>query len=114
VYYTCLILQLWLITWPIIWLLERRYAVVSSVWLFSREVEGQQVYARNLDEAGIADELGPVVTQAAWERRLDSCFLTDQDMRLLRRFAREGRERGGQMVVVNWDQISGWGLDEYA
>ncbi|KAF7590007.1 hypothetical protein BBP40_003451 [Aspergillus hancockii] len=113
VYYTCLILQLWLITWPIIWLLERRYAVVDSVWLFSREVGTQQVYARDRDEAGIADDLAPVVTQAAWERRLDGRFLTDQDMRLLRRLEREGRERGGRLLVVNWDQISGWGRDEY-
>ncbi|KAB8207747.1 hypothetical protein BDV34DRAFT_191654 [Aspergillus parasiticus] len=113
VYYTCLILQLWLITWPIIWLLERRYAVIGSVWLFSREVGSQHVYARSRDEAGIAEDLAPVVTQAAWERRIDGKVLTPQDMRLLRRLEREGQERGGRILVVNWDRISGWGRDQY-
>ncbi|OGM44252.1 hypothetical protein ABOM_007730 [Aspergillus bombycis] len=113
VYYTCLILQLWLITWPIIWLLERRYAVVGSVWLFSQEVGSQHIYARNRDEAGIAEDLAPVVTQAAWERRVDGKILTQQDMRLLRRLEREGQERGGRILVVNWDRISGWGRDQY-
>ncbi|KAB8236585.1 uncharacterized protein BDW43DRAFT_240763 [Aspergillus alliaceus] len=114
IYWICLILQLWLITWPIIWFLERRYAVVGSVWLFSREVGSQRVYARDRDEADIAEDLAPVVTQAAWERRLDGKFLTDQDMRLLRRLEREGRDRGGRVLVVNWDRISGWGRDEYS
>ncbi|KAE8356269.1 hypothetical protein BDV28DRAFT_116475 [Aspergillus coremiiformis] len=113
VYYTCLILQLWVITWPIIWLLERRYEVVRSVWLFSREVGSQRVYACNQDEEHVAEELAPVVTQAAWERRSDAKFLTDQDMRLLRRLEREGQERGGRMLVVSWDRISDWGQDEY-
>ncbi|KAE8380371.1 hypothetical protein BDV26DRAFT_290456 [Aspergillus bertholletiae] len=113
VYYACIILQLWLITWPIIWLLERRYTVVKSVWLFSREVGTRRIYARGRDEISIAEDLAPAVTQAAWERRQDGKILTEQDMRLLRRLEREGRERGGRILVANWDRISGWGRDQY-
>ncbi|OJJ67611.1 hypothetical protein ASPBRDRAFT_33982 [Aspergillus brasiliensis CBS 101740] len=112
VYYFCIILQVWLLAWPIIWLLERRYDVVRSVWYFSRVEEGETRYARHRDEAAIADELAPAVTQAALERNQDGRILTAPEMRLLDQLGRERRERG--VVVMQWDRFLGWGGDNYS
>ncbi|KAF9895125.1 hypothetical protein FE257_000027 [Aspergillus nanangensis] len=116
VYYVCVLLPLWLMAWPIIWLLERRYCVVSSVWFFARSDGLQQQQQRTCvtgrDEAAVAQDLAPVVMQAAWERRTDGRLLTEPEMRLLRELQREGRERGGPMRVVQWDRISRWGVSQ--
>ncbi|PLN85264.1 hypothetical protein BDW42DRAFT_160778 [Aspergillus taichungensis] len=111
IYYVCVILPLWILAWPIIWLLERRYEVAEARWLFARQDGPRRLCVGGRDEAHIAQDLAPVVTQAAWERRTDGRVLTPQEMDLLRRLEQEGRERGGRMLVVNWDQISGWGRD---
>ncbi|OKL57238.1 hypothetical protein UA08_07406 [Talaromyces atroroseus] len=59
VFWMCIILQLWCITWPVIWLLEKRYEVVRSCWK----------YARGCDEHDLGEFWAPVVKQAAWGRR---------------------------------------------
>ncbi|OOF91958.1 hypothetical protein ASPCADRAFT_56527 [Aspergillus carbonarius ITEM 5010] len=109
VYWCCIILQLWIITWPVIWFLERRYDVVRSVWYFSRVEGGETQYACYRSEAAIADELAPAVTQAALERRLDGKMLTPQEMELLDRLGKERQQRG--VVVMQWDRFLGWGND---
>ncbi|KAE8153325.1 hypothetical protein BDV25DRAFT_149553 [Aspergillus avenaceus] len=109
VYYACVILQLWVITWPVIWALERRYEVVCPVWSFYRQVGSRREYARGRSEEEIADHLVPVVTQAACERRAGARFLTDQDFRILRR---HGQDSGERVVVASWERVSGWGRDE--
>ncbi|KAL5358610.1 hypothetical protein BJX96DRAFT_45475 [Aspergillus floccosus] len=112
VYYFCILTQLWILTWPVIWWLERRYTVVESDWFVSRPTGAGRAYAGGRDEAAVAQDLAPVVTQAAWERRLDRRVLTESEIRLLRQLEREGRQRGGRVVIVDWDQISGWGADQ--
>ncbi|GES65257.1 hypothetical protein ATEIFO6365_0010018300 [Aspergillus terreus] len=111
-YYFCILAQLWILTWPVIWWLERRYTVVESDWFVSRPTGAGRTYAGGRDEAAVAHDLAPVVTQAAWERRTDGRVLTDSEIRLLRQLEREGRQRGGRVVMVDWDQISGWGADQ--
>ncbi|RAH49543.1 uncharacterized protein BO95DRAFT_354221 [Aspergillus brunneoviolaceus CBS 621.78] len=108
-YWFCIILQLWIITWPVIWFLEHRYDVVRAVWYFSRVRGSQTVYACHRDEAAIAKELAPIVTQAAWERRRNGKMLTANEMDLLRQLGTEGSQR--RVVMVSWDHIGGWGRD---
>ena len=112
VYYLCIILQVWILAWPIIFLLERRYDIVRSVWYFSRVEDGETRYARHRDEAAIADELAPAVTQAALERNQEGRILTAPEMQLLDSLGRERRERG--VVVMQWDRFLGWGGDNYS
>ncbi|RAL13414.1 uncharacterized protein BO97DRAFT_366944 [Aspergillus homomorphus CBS 101889] len=108
-YWACIILQLWIVTWPIIWFLEHRYDVVRTVWYFSGVRESQTIYACHRDEAAIAKELAPIVTQAAWERRINGEVLSSQEMDLLRQLGTEGSER--RVVMMSWDRIGGWGRD---
>lgn len=112
IYYFFTLSQLWVITWPIIKLLERRYAVVESAWFFSRGTGATQTYIRGLDEVGVAQDLAPVVTQAAWERRTDGRVLSGQEMRLLRQLEQVGRDSGRTVVLAGWDRMVGWGGDE--
>lgn len=86
VYWIFIILQLWIITWPVIWWLERRYEVVRSTWYTSHLLEdptartnGRRVYARGRDEAGLAEFWAPAVKQAAWRRQQGEEILTEQD-----------------------------------
>ncbi|XHF99735.1 hypothetical protein AWENTII_003225 [Aspergillus wentii] len=131
IYWLCIILQLWILTWPIIWFLERRYEVVRSVWYSSRDVKDsrhpagwRKVYACGHDENALADLWGPAVTQAAWERRLYGDVLSEQEVERLLRAGRERRERRGIVIdplvlgmvrgvgqVGRWDMTWGWGAD---
>ncbi|KAL1861900.1 hypothetical protein Plec18170_000723 [Paecilomyces lecythidis] len=87
IYWTCIIFQLWLITWPTILLLERRYQVVFSNWhasFFSEEpdvAERRRIYARNRDEAALMDYWAPAIKHAAWNRRRNGEVITEQDVR---------------------------------
>lgn len=75
VFWICIVLQLWIITWPIIWLLEKRYEVVHSCWYVSRTIEDAggstraRIYACGRDEHALGEFWAPVVKQAAWKRR---------------------------------------------
>ncbi|KAJ5825800.1 hypothetical protein N7474_002938 [Penicillium riverlandense] len=97
VWWLCIILQLWIVTWPAIVLLEKRYQVVQSVWRSSRLVEDvttlsrwRKIYAHGRSEAELADFWAAAVTQAAWEQKDSGEILTEHDLpRLLRR----GQER---------------------
>ena len=129
VYWLCIILQLWILTWPVIWLLERRYEVIQSVWYSSRGVKDshhpagwRRVYACGYDENALADYWGPAVTQAAWERRLYGDILSEQEVERLLRAGRDRRERGGVVIdplvpemvrgvgqIGQWDMTWGWG-----
>ncbi|RAO74270.1 uncharacterized protein BHQ10_010282 [Talaromyces amestolkiae] len=85
VFWACIILQLWIITWPIIWLLEKKYAVVYSCWYSSHTVDegtgaiARRIYARGRDEHTLAEFWAPAVKQAAWGRRKDNEILLLQD-----------------------------------
>jgi len=101
VYYVCIILQLWIITWPVIWWLERRYEVVRSTWHTSQLLEDpiartnvRRVYARGRDEASLAEFWAPAVKQAAWRRRTEGEVLTEEDAL--------------RALVMREDQLLGW------
>lgn len=68
VWWLCVLLQLWVVTWPIIWLIEKRYDVVSMVW--------KPTYGVYQDEANLADFWGPAVKQAVWTRRKSGTLAT--------------------------------------
>ncbi|PYH48050.1 uncharacterized protein BP01DRAFT_290423 [Aspergillus saccharolyticus JOP 1030-1] len=108
VYWSCIVSQLWIITWPVIWFLEHRYDVVRAIWYFSRVRGSQTVYACGRDEAAIAEELAPIVTQAARERRTDGGMLSTHEMNLLRQL---GTERIERMVLMSWNRLGDWGRD---
>lgn len=74
VFWLCIVLQLWLVTWPIIWILEKRYEVVHSRWYASHTSEQGGTarikrYARGNDEHGLGELWAPAVKQAAWGHR---------------------------------------------
>ena len=96
IYWACIILQLWVITWPVILMLERRYHVVQSVWWSSRDDDNNHnngssisyspppvIYAGGRSEEELAEFWAPVVMEAAWEQRIDG-LLTNIDIRRLR------------------------------
>ncbi|KKK23468.1 hypothetical protein ARAM_003972 [Aspergillus rambellii] len=135
VFWTCIILQLWIITWPIIWVMERRYEVIRSQWFSSKVIcdprspGGQRkVYAGGYDEATAADIWAPVVREAAWRGRTGGDILGEAEIEELRRVGTERREmlgdaadlvRRGQAVLdimgvrsIGGVNVSGgWGRD---
>ncbi|RAL16179.1 uncharacterized protein BO97DRAFT_403307 [Aspergillus homomorphus CBS 101889] len=103
VYWACIILQLWFITWPVIWFLERRYEVVRSEWFSSQLVcdpahpDGQRkVYAGNQDELTAAETWAPVVREAVWQGRKGGDILGEEEVERLRRLGIQRREAVGQ------------------
>lgn len=89
VFWICIILQLWIFTWPVIWMLEKKYAVVYSCWYSSYTVDDEtgttmrRVYARGRDEHALAAFWGPAVKQAAWSRRNDNEIILLDDAKRL-------------------------------
>ncbi|KAJ5112264.1 hypothetical protein N7532_000309 [Penicillium argentinense] len=79
VWWTVVILQLWIITWPIIWLMEKRYEVASTQWNAALESDVttglRNCYAQGRDESQLAAFWAPAVKQAAWTRRQGDCAL---------------------------------------
>jgi hypothetical protein len=87
VFWICILTQLWIITWPVLWLLEHRYEAIFSEWHASRiHYDGEtrlKFYARGRDEADLATFWAPVVKQAAWTRRCgNEVLLLDDAYRL--------------------------------
>ncbi|CAI7654025.1 unnamed protein product [Penicillium manginii] len=73
VWWAVVILQLWIITWPIIWLMEKRYEVAQTHWNASLEADAttglSKCYAQGRDESQLAQFWAPAVKHAAWTRR---------------------------------------------
>ncbi|KAJ5086737.1 hypothetical protein NUU61_008044 [Penicillium alfredii] len=73
IWWVFVILQLWIVTWPIIWLLEKRYEVAHTQWNASLKPEVDsglvKCYAQGRDESALAEYWTPAVKQAAWSRR---------------------------------------------
>ncbi|PGH15018.1 hypothetical protein AJ79_02700 [Helicocarpus griseus UAMH5409] len=141
VWWTCVILQLWLITWPILLLLERRYEPITATW-YARDENGE--YACGLDEAGWLEFFAPVVKRSVLSRAKDGEVVGLEEARGARQEAervargevgvreseaeRERRERlnrgqggwtdslvgvvrGVAEVGMEWNQAAGWGGD---
>ncbi|KAJ5519979.1 hypothetical protein N7463_000432 [Penicillium fimorum] len=73
VWWVVVLLQLWIITWPVIFFLEKRYEVVHTRWNASLRPESDsplaKCYAFGRDESSLAEYWAPAVKQAAWTRR---------------------------------------------
>ncbi|KAL4869874.1 hypothetical protein BDV12DRAFT_195882 [Aspergillus spectabilis] len=102
-YWACIILQLWIITWPIIWLMERRYEVVRSEWFTSQTVADPslpggsgKIYAGGHDEATAAEMWAPVVREAAWQGVNHNEILQEAQIETLRVQGNQRREQIGQ------------------
>ncbi len=50
IWWTCVILQLWIITWPVLWLMTLRWEVLSARW--ACKVDGQDFPDREVDDPG--------------------------------------------------------------
>ncbi|KAJ6133553.1 hypothetical protein N7471_008768 [Penicillium samsonianum] len=73
VWWAVVLLQLWIITWPVIFFMEKRYEVIHTRWNASLIPESDSVldkcYAFDRDESSLAEYWAPAVKQAAWTRR---------------------------------------------
>ena len=73
IWWTFVILQLWIITWPIIFFLEKRYEVVNTTWHAALEAGEEtglvKLYARQRSPTTLAEYWAPAVKLAAWSRR---------------------------------------------
>ncbi|KAJ5465486.1 hypothetical protein N7530_009273 [Penicillium desertorum] len=73
VWWVIVLLQLWIITWPVIFFMEKRYEVVHTRWNASLVPESDsplaKCYAFGRDESSLAEYWAPAVKQAAWTRR---------------------------------------------
>ncbi|KAJ5530510.1 hypothetical protein N7527_003903 [Penicillium freii] len=73
VWWTVVLLQLWIIAWPVIFFLEKRYELVHTRWNASLIPESDSAlakcYAFGRDESSLAEYWAPAVKQAAWTRR---------------------------------------------
>ncbi|KAJ5160369.1 uncharacterized protein N7482_007373 [Penicillium canariense] len=84
VWWVVVILQLWIITWPIIWLMEKRYEIARTRWNASLDPGTSsslvKCYAHSRNESALAEFWAPAVKQAAWTRRSgDNNLLTRLD-----------------------------------
>ncbi|KAL4809834.1 hypothetical protein BDV18DRAFT_129730 [Aspergillus unguis] len=108
VYWACIILQLWILTWPVIIFMERRYEVVRSEWFSSKTVADPSLpggtgkcYAGGHSEAAAAELWAPVVREAAWQGRKGNCLLGDAEIEELRKQGiarREALGEGGDLL----------------
>ncbi|KAL4789172.1 major facilitator superfamily domain-containing protein [Aspergillus venezuelensis] len=103
IFWPCIILQLWIITWPIIWFMERRYEVVRSEWFSSKNVAdpslpggSAKIYAGGHDEATAAELWAPVVREAAWKGICHGEILGDAEIEEFKRQGVQRRETLGQ------------------
>lgn len=85
VYWIFILSQLWILAWPIIWVLEKRYEVVDSSWYASLAVDDRngytraRQYAHGRDENALGEFWAPAVKQAAWARRTDCELVLRED-----------------------------------
>ncbi|KAL4949053.1 hypothetical protein BDW69DRAFT_82721 [Aspergillus filifer] len=103
IFWPCIILQLWIITWPIIWFMERRYEVVRSEWFSSQSVAdpslpggSAKIYAGGHDEATAAELWAPVVREAVWKGICHGEILGDAEIEEFNRQGVQRRETLGQ------------------
>jgi hypothetical protein len=87
------ILQLWIITWPILWFLTRRYEVVSCQWPYTQTMaNGTKIYATGKSEDQWAEMWKPAVQRAALGKRQGGEWITGRDILL----AEEARVEDGR------------------
>ena len=101
IFWMCIVFQLWIVTWPIIAILEKRYEAVRSVWWCSHEVEDsnspsgrRKQYADGRSEEELAEFWSPAVGETAMGGCKDGEVLTEQ---AIPRLQQRGRHRMEQM-----------------
>ncbi|CRG91608.1 hypothetical protein PISL3812_08658 [Talaromyces islandicus] len=100
VYWVFILTQLWILAWPVIWLLERRYEVVNSSWYASCTEEDStghsraRTYAHGRDEHALGEFWAPAVKQAAWARRTNGEIVSRDDAQRLQGLTTEQLLRG--------------------
>ncbi|OJD19552.1 hypothetical protein AJ78_00524 [Emergomyces pasteurianus Ep9510] len=67
VWWVCIILQLWLITWPLLIILEKRYEPITATWY----AWYNEVYACGLSEANWLELFTPVIKRSVLARAKD-------------------------------------------
>lgn len=58
---------LWVLSWPLLWLATKRYAVVRAEWPFSAAVEGRKLYT-TVSEEQYVERWGTAIRRLALER----------------------------------------------
>jgi len=118
VWWICVLLQLWIINWPTIWLMEKRYEVVRSHWNASLRMRstGLVEYAQGHDERQLGEFWASAVKQAAWGRRQGGAVLTKEDAQRLRDMTTEQILHGGSRESAAERQrirggLGGWGAN---
>lgn len=94
IWWLFVILQLWIITWPIIWFMEKRYEIATTRWSASLDPGSEtgmiRCYAQGRDESALAEFWAPAVMQAAWTRRQgEAGMLTRLDAERLQGLSRD-------------------------
>lgn len=94
VWWICVLLQLWIFTWPVIWLMEKRYEVARSLWNASLDPGSEtgliKCYPQGRDETQLGEFWAAAVKQAAWTRQQGSgSLLTRNDAERLRNMSNE-------------------------
>ena len=133
VWYLIVILQLWIITWPVIWVLEKRYEVATCHWYFSKGAGGVRDLAMGYDEEGWVRLWGKAIQSAAESRRKNAEWLIYEDLVLANERRDEehparqqavqsgqggwvgsaiGLARGLSEVNREYNRAAGWGMDE--
>lgn len=99
VWWFCVLTQLWIITAPVIAILERVYEVINPVWWYSHETENAtsssrsgREYSNGRDEAKVADFWAPMMIQAASFRLNEGELLNLDGMERIQRRHREREE----------------------
>lgn len=92
VWWLIVILQLWIIAWPVLWFMEHRYAVINCEWRFSTTVTSRvagdriaetRIYARNRSEGEWVKYWGKAIRQAAEGRRKGREVVSQHELELL-------------------------------
>ncbi|EEH19507.1 hypothetical protein PABG_01826 [Paracoccidioides brasiliensis Pb03] len=140
VWWACVLLQLWIITWPLLWLLEKRYEPITAIWYARYDEE----YACGLSETAWLEFFTPVIKRSVLGRARDgevvgleeaksareeaSIVARGEGQRLESEAERERRERvqrgqggwadslvgvvrGVAEVGMEINQVTGWGGD---
>ncbi|KAK2759308.1 hypothetical protein FQN54_002786 [Arachnomyces sp. PD_36] len=101
IWWCCVILQLWVITWPILLLMERKYSPLKSQWFTSRPdpssynpttLSYTRTFARGLDEKAWVAYWANAIKEAALTRRRDGEVVGEGDVERLARSGGDGVE----------------------
>lgn len=129
IWWACVILQLWIFCWPILWLCTGTFDGVSTRWFYKVPIHGDETgrhfYVNESEEQWLAT-WGETIADAAFARRQD--WVTEADILALRQARERNQERrpsqqtgnsfvdaavgvftGIHSAVRESDRVTGWG-----